>query len=343
MGPLPRLLKEREGTVAVKRIFAAEAVPLALVDDRNHRIPLRSLAALFERGARAAGDPRFGFDVGLHMPTEDYGLWMQYAFQADSLGDTISRVASTLAFHQSGSVMRIAPRTGGQCALEYWHANVKLPAFQQHSDGLVPGMISLAQFFLGPAWRPSRVEVGYPAPETRSYLEDATGTPWLFDQPALAIVFPSEALLARKPQASGLPPRRLLSLKDVETSANTAISVTPSGQIREVISLRLLDGLTDIEGAAALLDISCRTLQRLLDREGLNYRSLLNHVRMDRAYRLINETNAPIKRISSELGYGHPAHFTRAFSAQFGCPPSFFRTRNQTMCTARGTETAQRP
>jgi AraC-like DNA-binding protein len=169
--------------------------------------------------------------------------------------------------------------------------------------------------------------VGYPAPDVASNLEVATGTPWLFDQPAAAIVFPSDALLARRPQSLALKSERLLSSIDVEVMSKLESPETPAGKIRAIVSLRLLDGLTDIDGAAQMMQMSNRTLQRHLDREGLSYRSLVTQVRMDRAVRLVKEAHAPLKRISSDLGYSDPAHFTRAFSAQFGCSPSVLRKR----------------
>ena len=327
MGPMPTLLAEQEGRRAVKRVFDAEGIPLALIDNRDHQMPLASLAGLFLRAARATGSARFGLDVGLVMMPGEYGLWARYAMQGATLGDAIGRVARCLGVHQSGTQMRIARRPGGLVAWEYRHPGVSAPAFRHHTDHVVPVMTRFAQGFLGPDWRPLRIEVGYPAPERPADLEDATGVPWVFGRPAQAIVLPAAALLARRPSAPGREPERLLSASDLTIRRCLAAEGTPARQIRAIVSLRLLDGLSDIDGAAQMLRMGRRTLQRHLAEEGLGYRALLNEVRMERARSLIEETDVPLKRICFQLGYTDPAHFARAFVRQFGHPPSALRER----------------
>jgi AraC-like DNA-binding protein len=93
-------------------------------------------------------------------------------------------------------------------------------------------------------------------------------------------------------------------------------------RLAAIVALRLLDGRTDIDGAARMAGLGRRTLQRLLDAEGKTYRTLLDRVRMDRARALIRETETPLWEIAGLVGYSDPAHFSRAFSRYFGHPPS---------------------
>lgn len=326
LGPLPELLEAKESRKAVRKVFAAEGVPLALAGERQHRVPLAALAGLFERAALRAGDPCFGLDVGLHMPPEEYGLWMRYALQAPTLGTSLARIIETLPVHQSGTAMRLAPRPDGRVAWEYRYPASWTGAYAQHTDHIIPVMIRAVRAYRGPDWTPEGVEVGYPAPGHVADLEAATGAPWSFNRPCQAIVLPAADLRAERaakvPGESRMPATPLIALADVVAASTHAGSQAPVADIVSIVTLRLLEGRSDIDGAASLLGSGRRTIQRRLEAQGLTYRALVTQVRMCRARSLIEGTDASVKRIALELGYTDPAHFTRAFGNYFGFSPS---------------------
>jgi AraC-like DNA-binding protein len=122
-----------------------------------------------------------------------------------------------------------------------------------------------------------------------------------------------------------------ISLNHVVTSRDLRQVVAerpPSNRvdaIRELIKLRLMDSTVDIDGAARLLRIGARTLQRQLAQENRTYRDLVEQTRMGRALDLIRETSQSITSIALALGYGDVASFTRAFQRWTGFPPSHYR------------------
>jgi AraC-like DNA-binding protein len=328
LGPLPAMLENCESRKAVKKVFAAEGVPLAVVSNRQHRIPLYRFANLFRGAARHAGSERFGLDVGLEMPPGDYGLWARYAGQAPTLGSAISRIVQTLHVHQTETAMRIAPRPNGHMAWEYWHPDLSRELFRQHTDHVVPVMVRFVRAYLGPMWRPTCVEVGYTKPLHAADLEAATSTPWMFGRHCMAIRMPSAALKAKLPAVAKQPvDGPVLTYSDVLAEKSLEAQFNSNDDVAAVVALRLLDGLSDIDGAARMLGTSCRTLQRQLEESGITYRALLTSIRMRRAESLIAETGKPLKKIGADLGYSDPAHFTRAFTRHFGYSPSRLRRR----------------
>jgi transcriptional regulator GlxA family with amidase domain len=50
--------------------------------------------------------------------------------------------------------------------------------------------------------------------------------------------------------------------------------------------------------------------------------------RMNRARHLLTNTSKTIKEIAAHSGYEDPAHFSRVFAAQFGCPASLYRSQH---------------
>ena len=87
-------------------------------------------------------------------------------------------------------------------------------------------------------------------------------------------------------------------------------------------------GMPSMEEMAHTLNMSPRSLDRYLQREGAGYRALLQQVRHERAQRLLLNSGTSITQIALELGYTDAANFTRAFRKIEGVSPSVFRTRS---------------
>jgi AraC-like DNA-binding protein len=68
-------------------------------------------------------------------------------------------------------------------------------------------------------------------------------------------------------------------------------------------------------------------LQRALDCEGTDFRSLVSAIRAQRAKELLAGTEASVTAIALELGYSAPANFARAFRKATGSAPQDFRRR----------------
>jgi AraC-like DNA-binding protein len=327
MGPLPRLLEAREGPKAVGRVFSDAGLPVALVSERHHLIPLRALVTLFERAARATGDPAFGLGVGLAMDPGEYGMWIRYGMQAPTLGQAIARLARFLVLHQLGGELRVEPRPGGRVAWIYRHPLMLGTRLSHHSDHVVPVMIRLARHYLGDTWQPEKVEVDYPSSPLVSAREDKIAVQWVAGRKGAGLVFPKELLQAplRTPESVAPVGGCITSLEVLADHWNSHAEDL-SVAVDAVVALRLLEGATDMDGAAALMGMGRRSLQRRLSQKGLTYRGIVDRIRMRRARALIVETPMSLTHIAFDLGYSDLAHFSRAFSRHFGHPPSRFRT-----------------
>ena len=87
----------------------------------------------------------------------------------------------------------------------------------------------------------------------------------------------------------------------------------------------LMDGETDVEGAARLAGVSVRTMQRLLEACGTNYRTILSKARYEKASDLLEKTSLPVAEVSARLGYSSHSHFVRAFRKWAGNTPAAAR------------------
>lgn len=78
-------------------------------------------------------------------------------------------------------------------------------------------------------------------------------------------------------------------------------------------------------GAAALLNISARTLHRQLKEEGASLQGLKDEVRCERAKELLNRSDKPVKQVAAAAGFRNEKSFIRAFREWTGVSPGEFR------------------
>ncbi len=100
-------------------------------------------------------------------------------------------------------------------------------------------------------------------------------------------------------------------------------------RVSDWVSMMLREAGTDVptlDELARILNLSARTLDRQLNREGARYRNLLTRIRHDKACALLEAGELSITRIAYELGYTDAANFTRAFRREAGVSPRDYRT-----------------
>lgn len=96
-------------------------------------------------------------------------------------------------------------------------------------------------------------------------------------------------------------------------------------RLRALLGELALSGPLSIGRLARHLGTSPRTLQRRLADRRLNYRALVEEVRLETARTLLCRTDLPVQDIASRLGYRTPSAFARAFGRWTGCSPRAYR------------------
>lgn len=320
MGPLPARLEKCGGTLVLEQVFSAEGLPVAAAYGNNgdSLVPVRSMIGLFERAARILDDDLFGLRLGMNMAPTDFGPWVKYVLCAQTAGEMIRRSVRTLPYHISSGSFELTIEGPYAC----WRTTVGGHGgadHRHHTDHLIGPMLSALRAYLGKGWSPAWIEVDYSRPASRHDIEDAFGAPVKFARPTIAIVFPKELLKA--PSLRPLRAKDVMSLSDLRHVVQKRLPKSVTEAVQAALSLRLLDGDVDVDGAAQLLGVGVRTLQRQLAEENVAYRDLLEKTRMRRATGLIKETLQPITEIAFSLGYTDLSSFSRVFHKHAGVSP----------------------
>ncbi len=323
LGSLPALLEARAGERALIRVFEDERVPLGVLEQLQTPIPVTAMIGLFSRAARLTGDRLLGLDVGTTMTHRSYGRWVDYSLAAPTFATGIHRACATIWAQQSACRMELL----GTGARRLWrYVPAPLPGLDQiaHSDHILPSLLAFARAFLGPGWRPDWAEVNYPRDADAGRLEEALGIPVRFGAEGIGIAMRASVLDAPRRQ-DPVRPGAPITVREVMADVLMSEAAEPARSLSAVVALRLLDGASDLDGAARLAGFSVQGLQRRLRQSGHTYREIVDRARRQRAAHLLHETELSVVEIALSLGYEDHANFTRAFNRWWGCPPSEFR------------------
>lgn len=319
---VPALVRHAFGETVLRHANRAAMLDIELIEDRDCFIPHVTMADFLGEIERRTKEEHIGLMVAPHLTFASYGCWGDYVLAGDTLGDAIRRAASTIGFHSCGEAIALSVEEG-LARFAYLSAARGSPAYLHIAAGAAGVMLDLCRSFAPPGWHPSRIDLNIARPRVAASFEETFGCPVVFDAPAVAIWFRATLLGARRPLSSR---RRLMTVDDLARARLDPASRSDLiGVVSAQIWTQVLTGTVSLDAAAHALAISTRTLQRTLQENGTDFRSLGNAIRAKRATELLRGTNATVTDIAAELGYSAPANFSRAFRKATGLAPEDFR------------------
>lgn len=321
---VPQFVREAFGERLLRRANEAAMLDIEAIEDQDCFIPHITMTTFADTVAKLSGEENFGLIVAPHLSIANYGCWGEYMLGAPTLGGAIERAIATMGFHSKGDVMSLTI-AGGEAQLSYESAAKGMEGYLHIACGTAGVLVSICRAFLPAHWRPLCIELDVARPRDPKAFEDAFECRVVFDAPRVLVCF--EANCLHSPPRG--PRNSLITVRDL---ARARVEIRKLEGLRDIIAQQIwsqvLTGNVSIESAARSLGTSIRTLQRALNQEGTDFRSLANAMRTRRAMELLQETDASITHISMILGYAAPPHFSRAFRNTTGMSPQEFRQRS---------------
>jgi len=87
------------------------------------------------------------------------------------------------------------------------------------------------------------------------------------------------------------------------------------------------DALPTLDELAASINLSRRTMNRYLAREGTSFREISVRVQHELARERLTERGMSVTEVAYSLGFDNPANFSRAFRNREGCSPGQYQRR----------------
>lgn len=327
MGNLPDLLEKVVGFGRVERVFVESGLPISLIDDLDHMIPMSSMIDLFENAGDAAGDRCFGLRVGLEMGHAAYGMMAAYASQAPTLRHALTRLQVALSVHQPDGRFSVSRIKNGWL-WGYFKPQCTEATDRHHADHILPCFVSLARQYLGQNWLPRRVGVPYSDDGGRKELQDALSCDWIFSCSGVFVELQDDEIHARRLDMRADVPAALITSCEIIAAAGKLREMSLADRVERLVQLLSMENRAELDTVASLAGLSQRTLQRQLHQQGASFRQVVTRAQMRRAARLVEESTLTLTEIGFSLGYQDPGNFARAFKQFHGCSPSSFRNRS---------------
>lgn len=217
-------------------------------------------------------------------------------------------------------------------ALLSWERETKNQLFKKISTEYVIGCLSklLERIKFSDFSALIAVNFKHAAPENPDLLFDYHnyfGCPVYFNQPSSSLVILSKALDVQFNDGNIILQETLEQLaRKLLAERNSQLSGSIIDNIKHVLRILLLQGDVSAEKLAEHLAISPRTLHRMLQQEGVNYRCILDNVRHEVACQYLRSQSYSVKEISEKLLFENSQSFIRWFRKYTNFTPKQFQS-----------------
>lgn len=282
-------------------------------------VPLHWACDFIDGLGRLEGIDEIGFEVGSRSSITDLGSFGGILAQSLTLKDLVERMLIWVPHFDSGAKIWIEPGSANGFLRLCVEHDAEAGRSAADAFGLLI-LIDAVRMALGPDWKPEHFWIDPAAGNPRAYEALDSGdahpntTHFAFEIPKAKLGMPLQA-------------RRTAPSVDKQLES-TAPKESLIGSLTQAIESSLGSRLPVVQEAAALAGMSPRSLQRLLGRQGLSYRNLVDRIRYRHATAMLTEDNLPISEISRHLGYQSAANFTHAFRRWTNESPTAFRKRS---------------
>lgn len=290
-----------------------------LLANPEQLIPARATIRLLERSAAVTGCETLGLRMAEGRALANLGatslliaLQPSLRHALTALREFRARINSTLVLHMEELPDAVILREDFA---------LRSPEPSRQSSDLALGVLTrLCTEVLGADWSPRLACFSHAAPGQGdiAVFSRVFRCPLQFDSELNGIVLRPSDLDQPNPRADPQMASHARQLLDMvmRPTERTAIQ-----DVDQLIRLLMPAGRASIQGCAASMGVTVRTLQRMLDAEGTSFSALLNQARMQLATQYLANPRMRITDIAGMLGYSSIGAFSRWYRQAFGATP----------------------
>ncbi|KGM39735.1 hypothetical protein JY96_06035 [Aquabacterium sp. NJ1] len=301
------------------------------LDDPEALLAAPDYAALIYHALRMTGDPCFGIELGMHVPPTLFGFLGLALICADTLHEALE---VGVRFSPLGSrFMAISPDWRDDGVVLTFTEKMPLGFAHQFAvESTIAAWLNCAQHLGGHRVQEGHLQhahISLTWPRPAAFVRYEKCLPRTsFECKANQLFIPHQLLATRLTMAQPLAARQARAQCEQELAKVHLSSESFSAAVADALHLSD-DGFPSLPQVAERMNLSPRTLARRLERQGVNFRDVVNERRRLEALNLLRSSSMRIDDIALRLGYLNPANFTRAFKRWTGETPSAYRQRFQ--------------
>jgi AraC-like DNA-binding protein len=309
---IARSLTERG--IDAEALFRRAKVSYAELDDPNARYPLAAVHRLWALADEVTRDPCFGLDVGRAWHPTSFHALGYAALASATLREALGYVVRYARVVNSGARVDLVDR-GGEIMLTLGRG-FREPAFAPFvSDSPVQAglaaIVVLCRQARGHAVDLRRVTLEQDERNgAHARMQGFFGCPVVFGAGENALVFRPEELDA--PLSSANAVLAQINARALEDYLARLESPALSDRVRARLVRSLPAGNVEQSAMARTLNMSLRSMQRKLNREGTSFRALLDDTRRQLARQYLGDATMSLAEVAYLLGFSEASSLARA-------------------------------
>ena len=202
-------------------------------------------------------------------------------------------------------------------AIAVAHTPAKGTEFFQVEQYALGTLTHVARNYLGPKWRPRRIAIAS-TPSRAGNLTIARACEELVVGASYAAI---EVPIARLHEGPSSLPNSL----QAPGHQSRPFPLDVLGILTQMLRWYFPDYPMTLDEVSAILQIHPRTLNRRIEKQQISFRDVRNQILIERAKLKLTETDRPLSKISTYLGYANQSAFSRAFTKAVGVSPLKYR------------------
>ncbi len=293
--------------------------------DGDNMVPFESMVMLLEHAASELNCPSFGLKLSTHQDLKALGSLGLLLKNCVTVREAMMCAQRYLALHSPAVYWRFSEegRFTYITRFEDFHGISHARQYRELSFGVYT---RLAQALVGMNAKGYRLEFSHRPISGLKLYRKFFSMDVSFNQEYDRLIFDSKYL--SQPIAS-FNAKIHHQVEDYLTKLLALHGDDIERQVRVLILQTMGIQEHDIDSIADLMHLHKRTLQRKLKDKGLNFKSILNEVRINIACWHLEASNMDITLLSEILGYRDISAFSRVFKSQMKCSALQWRKKKQ--------------
>ncbi len=283
-------------------------------------LPSCIYTTLLKAGENITNDPAFGLHLGISAKPERWGVLGYIMTCCHTLHEAIHCQHRYQDLVGSMGSLIVSPR--GDTLRMLWDTDFTPLATQ--AEEAITGWVAFGRWVTDTNLSPSHIYFSHPAPQNTQPYQQFFNCPVEFDAEFNALEINASLLGTplKKPDKT-IKGRLILHaeerLEDID-EPQTFLKV-----IKRYIKETLPKETPELTDAAAIMELTPRTLQRRLKNKGMHFSAVIEETRNELAFQYLADTKNTMADITFLLGFSEQSAFSRAFKRRTGKSPGEYR------------------
>lgn len=304
-----------------RELFAQAGIAYNQATDPTERVDTKKISILFQLAVSATKDPSFGLSLAQFAHPATFHALGYSLFASDTLLDFCERLVRFFSLISDNASHHLIEQDDAYCL---YVIPLNPHVCYESIDGWMGCIVQFCRIISQPGFKPLSVSFIRAEPENgQEKFHNFFRAPVRFSEEKNAIYFEKSLMHEVLPAANAVLARR-----------NDEIVIEYLAQLNKKDIVRQLEasmiellpkGVCNKDIFAEKLNLTPRTLQNKLEKEGTTYQVILDDLRKTLACQYIRQKNMPISEITYLLGFADTSNFSRAFRGWTGLSPSSYR------------------